>query len=98
MGLVRWGLIGCGDIARKSVVPAIQNAVNSTLVSVNRADSSKAENFAREFGVEKWRSKWQELIIDEEINSVYVATPVYLHADPTATGRSNRVTATCTSP
>ena len=80
---VRWGLIGCGDIARKSVVPALQNAANSTLVSVNRADSSEAENFAREFGVKKWASEWQELIIDEEINSVYVATPVYLHADQT---------------
>ena len=83
MSEVRWGLIGCGDISRKSVAPAIQNAENSVLVSVNRADASKAESFAREFGAEKWTEKWQDLAADKDINSVYVATPVYLHAEQT---------------
>lgn len=83
MEIIRWGLIGCGDIARKRVVPAIQNAANSILVSVNRADSSKTENFAGEFGIQKWTTKWQELIVDKEINCVYIATPVYLHAEQT---------------
>lgn len=80
---VRWGLIGCGDIAYKSVAPAIQNSENSVLVTVNRSDFSKAESFAAEFGAEKWTAKWQDLVIDEAINSVYVATPVYLHAEQT---------------
>ncbi len=80
---VRWGLIGCGDIACKSVAPAIQNAENSVLATVNRSDFSKAESFAKEFGAKKLTAEWQELVKDEEINSVYVATPVYLHADQT---------------
>ena len=80
---VKWGLIGCGDIASKSVAPAIRNAENSILVTVNRSDFSKVESFARESGAKKWTAEWQELVKDEEINSVYVATPVYLHADQT---------------
>ncbi len=61
----------------------MQNGVKSTLVSVNRADLSKVKNFAREFGIKKWTAKWKELVIDKDINSVYVATPVYLHAEQT---------------
>lgn len=74
---------GCGNIARKSVVPAIPNAANSILVSINRADSNKAEDFSGEFGIDKWTENWKELINDEEIKSVYVATPVYLNAKQT---------------
>jgi len=83
MSDLNWALIGCGDIARKSVVPAIQNNSDSTLVSVSRADFSKAERSAREFGVQKWTGSWQEGMEDKEINSVYIATPVYLHAEQT---------------
>lgn len=78
---LRWGLIGCGDIARKRVTPALRDLNNCDLVAVSRADSSRAEPFAREFGVSKWYSTWQELVADEEIEAVYVATPVDLHAE-----------------
>ena len=80
---VNWALIGCGDIARKRVVPAIQNGQNSSLISVCRTDSEKAESFAREFGVQKWNAQWENSVKDTDINSVYVATPVYLHAKQT---------------
>ncbi len=83
MSRIQWGLIGCGDIAIKSAVPAIQNGKDSTLLSVCRADSKKVKSFADEFGVKKWSSSWQNLVKDEELNSVYVATPVYLHAEQT---------------
>ena len=80
---VNWTLIGCGDIARRRVVPAIQNGQDSFLISVSRADSDKAESFAREFGIQKWNAQWENSVKDADINSVYVATPVYLHAEQT---------------
>ncbi len=83
MDRLRWGLIGCGDIARKSVVPAIQNEAHSELAVINRSDSSKAESFAKEFGIKRWTAHWQDIVQDPEINSVYVATPVYVHAEQT---------------
>ena len=80
---VKWGLIGCGDIARKRVAPGIRDAVNSRLIAVNRSDYAKAESFAKEFGAEKWVADWKDLISDNAIDAVYLATPVHLHAKQT---------------
>jgi predicted dehydrogenase len=80
---IRWGLIGCGDIARKRVAPALREHPNCELVSVSRAKFDQAEQFANEFGARRWYSDWKELIADEEIDAVYIATPVHLHAAQT---------------
>ena len=95
---LHWGLIGCGDIARKSVVPALQAADNSELISVTRADASRAKSFAAEFNIGKWTSSWKELVGDSEINSVYVATPVYLHAEQTIAAAENGKHVLCEKP
>ncbi|MBL7005899.1 MAG: Gfo/Idh/MocA family oxidoreductase [Spirochaetia bacterium] len=80
---IKWGLIGCGAISRKRAAPGIRDAANSELIVVNRSDFSKAESFAKEFGAGKWTRTWQELINDEAVDAVYIATPVYLHAEQT---------------
>lgn len=83
MGLekVRWGLIGCGDIARKRVAPALRDSALCELVAVARARAELAESFAREYGARRWCAEWQELLVDYEIDAIYVATPVHMHAE-----------------
>ena len=83
MGLerVRWGLIGCGDIARKRVAPALRDSALCELVAVARARAELAESFAREYGARHWYSEWQEMLMDYEVDAIYVATPVHLHAE-----------------
>jgi predicted dehydrogenase len=78
---LRWGLIGCGDIARKRVAPALRDLTNCELVAVCRANSEQAEEFAREFGAKRWHKDWRDLIADEEVEAVYIATPVHLHRE-----------------
>jgi predicted dehydrogenase len=78
-----WGLIGCGDIARKRIAPALRDLDECDLVAVSRARSDQAESFAREFGARKWFASWPELVCDDEIEAVYIATPVHLHAEQT---------------
>jgi len=80
---VRWGLIGCGDIARKRVAPALRDSALCELIAVNRARSELAESFAREFGARRWSPDWQDFLMDYEIDAIYVATPVHLHAEQT---------------
>lgn len=82
MAVLRWGLIGAGDIAQKRVAPALRDLSNCDFVSVSRSRHELAESFAREFGVRKWFGDWREQIADE-IDAVYIATPVYLHAEQT---------------
>jgi predicted dehydrogenase len=79
MEKVRWGLIGCGDIARKRVAPALRDTPSSELLAVSRAQSSLAESFAKQFGALRWYPDWRELLGDDEINAIYIATPVHLH-------------------
>lgn len=81
MELLKWGLIGCGDIARKRVAPALCGLDSCDFVAVNRARYDQAEAFARQFGARKWYRSWQELLADDEIEAVYIATPVSLHAE-----------------
>ncbi len=83
MNEVKWGLIGCGDIARKRVATALSSASNSSLVAVSRARSDLAAEFAREFGARKHYSDWRQMVEDGEVNAIYIATPVYLHKEQT---------------
>lgn len=83
MSRVRWGLIGCGDISRKRVAPALRDSSLCELVAVSRAKAELAASFAREFGARRWYADWREMPADNEIDAIYVATPVHLHAEQT---------------
>jgi predicted dehydrogenase len=76
-------LIGCGDIARKRVAPALRDSSLCELVAVSRARAELAESSANEFGAQRWYADWGELLLDHEIDAVYVGTPVHLHAQQT---------------
>jgi predicted dehydrogenase len=65
------------------VAPALRDLENCDFISVNRAQTGLAEQFARKFGARKWEADWQNLVVDPEIQAVYIATPVNLHAEQT---------------
>jgi predicted dehydrogenase len=83
MANLRWGLIGCGDIAQRRVAPALRDAAGSELLAVARARFELAGEFARQFAIPRAYKTWQELLADPEIDAVYIATPVDLHAPQT---------------
>lgn len=83
MNILRWGVIGAGDIVRKRVAPALIDLESCELTAISRGRAELAEEFANEFGAKKWYADWRELIADDEIDAVYIATPVYLHAEQT---------------
>jgi predicted dehydrogenase len=80
---MRWGLIGAGDIVRKRVGEALRDGRGCELVAVSRARTDLVESFAREVGARRWHADWRQLVTDEEVDAVYVATPVHLHAEQT---------------
>jgi len=80
---LRWGLIGSGDIVRKRVAPALRDLAASELVAVCRGRADLAESFAREFGASRWYPDAATLLADPDIDAVYIATPVHLHAEQT---------------
>ena len=79
MKIVRWGIIGCGDVTEVKSGPALQKADNSALVAVMRRDGAKAKDYAERHGVPKWYDDAEALINDPEVDAVYIATPPDSH-------------------
>jgi predicted dehydrogenase len=81
--IVHWGIIGAGDIARKQTARAIGAVRSARLEAVMRRDLQAARAFAQEFGAAKAYSQVEEVLADPEIDAVYIASPVHLHAQQT---------------
>ena len=82
-GIVRWGILGCGDVTEVKSGPALQKADRSTVSAVMRRDDAKAEDYARRHGVDRWYDDADALIGDDTVDAVYVATPPDSHEDLT---------------
>lgn len=81
--VIRWGIIGCGDVCEVKSGPAFQKTAGSTLAAVMRRAPEKAADYAKRHGVAKWYSDAGELIADPEVDAVYIATPPGSHMDYT---------------
>src|SRR5436190_14302603 len=79
--MIRWGLIGCGDVAEQKSGPGFQKAVGSALVAVMRRDAARAADFAARHGVARWYSDARDLVNDPEVDAVSVATPPSSHRE-----------------
>jgi len=76
--MLNWIVVGVGDITRKRVIPAIQAEARSHLHGIVTRDPAKATPFATQV----WTSL-AEALRDPAVQVVYVASPVFLHAQQT---------------
>lgn len=81
MNVIRWGIIGCGDVTEVKSGPGFQKAAGSALTAVMRRDRRKAEDYARRHGVPKHYDRAEELINDPEVDAVYISTPPSSHCE-----------------
>lgn len=83
MALLRWGILGCGDVAEHKGGPPLYTVEGSELIGVMRRDREKAEAFATKHGAKRAYHTVDALLADPEINAIYVATLPYLHCEHT---------------
>jgi 1,5-anhydro-D-fructose reductase (1,5-anhydro-D-mannitol-forming) len=81
MDVVRWGIVGCGNVTEVKSGPGFQKAEWSSLVAVMRRDRAKAEDYARRHGVPRVHDTADALIQDPEVDAVYIATPPSSHLE-----------------
>ena len=79
--MIRWGLIGCGDVTEVKSGPGFQKAHGSSLVAVMRRNGILAADYAKRHGVPRWYDDAQALVNDPEVDAVYIATPPGAHLD-----------------
>lgn len=78
---VRWGIIGCGDVTEVKSGPAFARLPDSSLVAVMRRDAAKARDYAERHGVPRWTTDADEVLLADDVDAIYVATPPSSHAE-----------------
>ena len=81
MDNIKWGLIGCGNVVENKSGPAFNTTENSSIYAIMRRDIIKAKESAEKLGAKKWYDNVDDLLADNEINAVYIATPPGLHLE-----------------
>src|SRR3974390_174572 len=74
------GLLGAGVYAAGTLIPALKASSDTTLASVCTATGSHAQHAAGQFGFAKCTTDESQLIHDQTVNTVVIATRHHLHA------------------
>ena len=77
---LKFGIIGCSSIARKSVIPAILKSEFAELEIIGSRTVEKSKEFSSEFNCKK-NGTYDDVIFDDSINAVYISTPIGTHAE-----------------
>lgn len=80
---LRWGILGCGNVAEHKGGPPLYSVDDSELIAVMRRDKAKAEDFAERHGAKRSYTDVEKLLSDDEINAIYIATPPHVHCEQT---------------
>lgn len=80
MKKVRWGVIGAGGIADRRTIPGMMLCDNAELAAVMEINAELAEACRAKWNCAKAYTSETELLADPDIDAVYIASPVVLHA------------------
>ncbi len=75
---VRWGIVSTALINRL-VIPPAQASEKVDLVAVASRDQARADDYAREWGIERAHGSYEALLEDPDVEAVYISLPNSLH-------------------
>ncbi|MFG1816613.1 aldo/keto reductase [Kribbella sp. NPDC049174] len=77
---LRWGIIGTGNIASRFASQVPTSAVN-TVVAVGSRSIDSANAFADKWDIANRHGSYDDLLADETVDAVYIATPHPMHVE-----------------
>ncbi|MBL4716233.1 MAG: oxidoreductase [Bacteroidetes bacterium] len=80
MSKVRFGILGCADIAKRKIIPAILASTDAELICVASRDKNKGGEFGKTFNCIVLDS-YDQLIQYDEIDVVYIPLPNSMHCE-----------------
>jgi predicted dehydrogenase len=75
-----WGIISTADINRK-LIPGAKESPRVELLAVASRDQRRAEEYAREWGIERAYGSYDALLEDGDIEAVYISLPNTMHCE-----------------
>jgi predicted dehydrogenase len=81
--MIKWGMIGCGDVTEVKSGPAFSKVPNSKLIAVMSRNPDRAADYAKRHHIDRWYDDALQLIADPEVNAIYIATPPLSHEELT---------------
>ncbi len=93
----RWGILGAGRIAEKFCT-ALNFVEGPEVYAVASRDGDKAKAFANKYNAPKFYDSYDELIKDEDVDIIYIATPHAFHFDQTMACLQNKKAVLCEKP
>jgi len=94
---VRWGIIGCGRIARK-FADDLKWVKGATLTAVASRSLDNARKFAKEFGATHAHGSYQDIVNNNEVDVIYIATPHSHHYEHTLLCLNHNKAVLCEKP
>lgn len=79
MKKIRWGVLSTARIGTETVIPAMQLGEYCTVTAIASRKLEKAQAAARQLGIEKTYGSYEELLVDPDIDAVYIPLPNHLH-------------------
>lgn len=80
MKKIRWGVIGACGIADRRTIPGMMLCDNAELIAVMDINMELAEKCRAKWGCKRAYDNDMELLADPEVDAVYIASPVVMHA------------------
>jgi xylose dehydrogenase (NAD/NADP) len=79
MSKLRWGILGCAQIATNNIIPAIRESELGEVVAIASRDESKAKQTAEALGIPRAYGSYEALLADSSVDAVYIPLPNHMH-------------------
>ena len=79
MKKIRWGVLSTAQIGTEKVIPAMQLGKYCKITAIASRKLKKAQAAAKRLGIEKAYGSYEKLLIDPDIDAVYIPLPNHLH-------------------
>src|SRR3569832_1709953 len=78
---LKWGIMGCAGIAKRAVIPGIQQSAYNEVAAIASRDESNAKQTAEALSIPTAYGSYEALLADSSIDAVYIPLPNHLHRE-----------------
>ncbi len=76
---MNFGIIGCGGITDRRTIPGMLKSDRVNIIAVEDIDNGIAKDIAQKYGVDEYYTNEDDILKNDNIEAVYIGTPVYIH-------------------